>query len=86
MSGEEVTLYEDDEGWGWVQLVRDGYVGYIAMAALAEGRSAPTHRAGNFLRLAKSAHRNERQDRFFQNLGRDRLHHIGRRYSRGKWC
>jgi hypothetical protein len=44
VSGEEVTLYEDDEGWGWVQLVRDGYVGYIAMAALAEGRSAPTHR------------------------------------------
>jgi hypothetical protein len=34
----------DDEGGGWVQLVRDGYVGYIAMAALAEGRSAPTHR------------------------------------------
>ena len=42
--GEAVTLYEDEEGWGWVQLARDGYVGYIAMAALAEGRMEPTHR------------------------------------------
>ncbi|MCI0467671.1 MAG: C40 family peptidase [Beijerinckiaceae bacterium] len=42
--GEEVTLYEDFEGWGWVQLARDGYVGYIAMAALAEGSTKPTHR------------------------------------------
>src|SRR5450631_636668 len=42
--GEAVTLYEDQEGWGWVQLARDGYVGYIAMAALAEGRMEPTHR------------------------------------------
>jgi Bacterial dipeptidyl-peptidase Sh3 domain/NlpC/P60 family len=42
--GEEVMLHEDHEGWGWVQLTRDGYVGYIAMAALAEGRMEPTHR------------------------------------------
>jgi cell wall-associated NlpC family hydrolase len=42
--GEEVTLYEDDEGWGWGQLARDGYVGYIPMAALAEGHAEPTHR------------------------------------------
>lgn len=42
--GEEATLYEDHEGWGWVQLTRDFYVGYIAMAALAEGRPEPTHR------------------------------------------
>ncbi|MGH6837695.1 MAG: NlpC/P60 family protein [Methylocella sp.] len=42
--GEEVTLYEDHEGWGWVQLARDGYVGYMAMAALAEGQIKPTHR------------------------------------------
>lgn len=42
--GEEVMLYEDQEGWGWVQLARDGYVGYIAMAALVEGYTAPTHR------------------------------------------
>jgi hypothetical protein len=42
--GEEVTLYEDQEGWGFVQLTRDGYVGYIGMNALAAGRPEPTHR------------------------------------------
>ena len=36
--GEKVMLYEDHEGFGWVQLARDGYVGYISMAALADGR------------------------------------------------
>ncbi|MGH6848375.1 MAG: NlpC/P60 family protein [Methylocella sp.] len=42
--GEEVTLYEDHEGFGWVQLARDSYVGYMSMAALAEGQIKPTHR------------------------------------------
>ncbi len=42
--GDDVMLYEDHEGWGWVQLARDGYVGYMSMAALAEGRITPTHR------------------------------------------
>ncbi len=42
--GEAVTLYEDFEGWGWGQLARDGYVGYIPIAALAGGRTEPTHR------------------------------------------
>jgi hypothetical protein len=42
--GEDVMLYEDHEGWGWVQLARDGYVGYMSMAALAEGPIRPTHR------------------------------------------
>jgi cell wall-associated NlpC family hydrolase len=42
--GEDVMLYEDHEGWGWVQLARDGYVGYMSMAALVEGRIKPTHR------------------------------------------
>ncbi|MCI0466320.1 MAG: C40 family peptidase [Beijerinckiaceae bacterium] len=42
--GEEIILYEDHEGWGFVQLARDGYVGYVPMAALAEGRIEPTHR------------------------------------------
>jgi cell wall-associated NlpC family hydrolase len=44
LHGEAVTLYENEEGWGWVQLARDGYVGYIAMTALSEGPPAPTHR------------------------------------------
>jgi len=42
--GEGVMLYEDHEGFGWVQLARDGYVGYMSMAALAEGQIKPTHR------------------------------------------
>ncbi len=42
--GEEVMLYEDHEGFGWVQLARDGYVGYMPMAALAEGLIKSTHR------------------------------------------
>ena len=41
--GEAAVLFEDFEGWGWVQLERDGYVGYVAMAALDEGFTAPTH-------------------------------------------
>ncbi|ACB96603.1 NlpC/P60 family protein [Beijerinckia indica] len=44
LHGEKVTLYEDREGWGWVQLGDDSYVGYLAMTALAEGTIAPTHR------------------------------------------
>ncbi len=42
--GESVTLYEEEEGWGWVQLARDGYVGYVSTAVLVEGTSQATHR------------------------------------------
>jgi len=42
--GEEAMLYDDEEGWGWVQLARDQYVGYLPMQALAEAPSAATHR------------------------------------------
>jgi len=42
--GETVMLYEDREGWGWVQLKTDSYVGYMAMNALAELGPPPTHR------------------------------------------
>lgn len=41
--GEQATLYEDHEGWGWVQLARDGYVGYLSMNALGEPGRRPTH-------------------------------------------
>lgn len=41
--GEDVTLYEDREGWGWVQLRADSYVGYLSMNALAEGQAAASH-------------------------------------------
>ncbi len=42
--GEELTLYDAEEGWAWVQLKRDSYVGYLSMEALAEGPCAATHR------------------------------------------
>ncbi len=42
--GENLTLYEAHEGWAWVQLEADQYVGYLALAALAEGATKATHR------------------------------------------
>lgn len=42
--GESVTVYDEHEGWAWVQLQEDGYVGYLPSEALAEPGSAPTHR------------------------------------------
>jgi hypothetical protein len=42
--GEVAVLYEDHEGFGWVQLERDSYVGYIAMTAIADFDAPPTHR------------------------------------------
>lgn len=44
--GEAVTVYEEDaEGWAWVQLERDGYVGYMPSHALLKGPvPAATHR------------------------------------------
>jgi len=42
--GECVTIYEEDEGWAWVQLQRDSYVGYIAAASLAPDIAAATHK------------------------------------------
>ena len=41
--GEALTLYDCAEGWAWVRLERDGYVGYLPAAALG-APSAPTHR------------------------------------------
>jgi cell wall-associated NlpC family hydrolase len=44
LMGEAVTVFEEDEGWAWAQLQRDGYVGYLPMEALAKGVATPTHR------------------------------------------
>ena len=44
LRGESVLVYEDTvEGWAWVQLMRDGYVGYVPSAALGPPEE-PTHR------------------------------------------
>jgi cell wall-associated NlpC family hydrolase len=42
--GERVTVYDEEEGWAWAQLSRDGYVGWIAANTLWSELSEPTHR------------------------------------------
>ncbi len=42
VSGEAVSVYEVHDGWAFVQLGRDGYVGYLPSDALIEAE-APTH-------------------------------------------
>ena len=42
--GETVKLFHEEEGWAWVQLGRDGYVGYVNGNALSSQVSVPTHR------------------------------------------
>ncbi|MEZ0169569.1 C40 family peptidase [Microvirga sp. TS319] len=42
--GEAATVYDEHEGWAWVQLHEDGYVGYLPSDVLREPGPAPTHR------------------------------------------
>jgi cell wall-associated NlpC family hydrolase len=42
--GETLTLLDENEGWAWVQLARDGYVGYMPSEGLSPAVRAPTHR------------------------------------------
>ena len=44
LMGETVKLFHEEEGWAWVQLARDGYVGYVNGNALSSDVSQPTHR------------------------------------------
>ncbi|MBT3071527.1 C40 family peptidase [Rhodomicrobium sp. Az07] len=44
LSGELVTLYEVRDGFGWVQLHEDGYVGYMQLDALSSLVEDNTHR------------------------------------------
>ncbi len=41
--GETALVYDERDGWAWLQLERDGYVGYLPAAALGEPVAA-THR------------------------------------------
>lgn len=50
--GELVTVYEEKDGWAWVQLARDDYVGYVRPGAISADVKPPTHRVralGTFL-------------------------------------
>jgi cell wall-associated NlpC family hydrolase len=42
--GEMVRVFERREGWAWVQLERDGYVGYVSEDSLGKPTATPTHR------------------------------------------
>jgi Bacterial dipeptidyl-peptidase Sh3 domain/NlpC/P60 family len=45
LRGERITVYDrNGEGWAWGQLNSDGYVGWVADAALAKPGAAPTHK------------------------------------------
>ena len=43
LRGETVRVFDNGEGWAWVQAARDGYVGYVAGAALSTETETPTH-------------------------------------------
>ena len=44
LHGETVMVYEEREGWAWVQLEHDSYVGYMPSEGLVPVSAAPSHR------------------------------------------
>lgn len=44
LMGERVTVYDERDGYAWVQLGRDRYVGYLPSATLGAAGIAPSHR------------------------------------------
>jgi len=42
--GEDVLVFDEAEGWAWVQLLKDGYVGYLRAASLVPDGTAITHK------------------------------------------
>jgi cell wall-associated NlpC family hydrolase len=56
--GELVRVYEEKDGWAWVQALHDSYVGYVRADALALQIGEATHRVnvpGTFLYKAPDA-------------------------------
>lgn len=43
LRGDDVTVFEETEGWAWIQAERDGYVGYVSGDSLGPRGDAPTH-------------------------------------------
>lgn len=43
LHGDDVLVFDEREGWVWAQAARDGYVGYIAAAALGAPGGEATH-------------------------------------------
>jgi cell wall-associated NlpC family hydrolase len=42
--GETLRVFDEREGWAWVQLARDSYVGYVPSEGLSGTVVQPTHR------------------------------------------
>ena len=42
--GETAIVLDEAEGWAWLQLERDRYVGYAPVSGLSHDLAAPTHR------------------------------------------
>lgn len=43
LCGDEVTVFDEAEGWAWVQAERDRYVGYVSAGFLGARDGTPTH-------------------------------------------
>lgn len=41
--GDDVLVFDEADGWAWVQGERDGYVGYVLVAELGARAAAPAH-------------------------------------------
>ncbi|GGA89300.1 peptidase P60 [Brucella endophytica] len=41
--GDDVMVFDEADGWCWMQAVRDGYVGYVTNSSLEQMRGEPTH-------------------------------------------
>ena len=44
LRGERATIFDERDGYAWVQLATDGYVGYVPNSVLAPDGPEPTHR------------------------------------------
>lgn len=44
LCGERVAVFDESEGWAWVQLCQDRYVGWVPRDSLAESGMEPTHK------------------------------------------
>lgn len=41
--GDDVLVFDEADGWCWVQAASDGYVGYVSRSSLVEPNGEPTH-------------------------------------------
>lgn len=67
--GEAVSVYEIRDGFAFVQLQRDLYVGYLPETALGESEPVPTHRVTALRTFLYPAANMKRENRGFLSLG-----------------